>query len=82
MKSLWISLVLAFLFISSVQAADMEISITIPEAKVQRVLDGYEVDNLADLRDSIIIEIRQHIINREYKKAIGVARDGLEDITF
>ena len=54
---------------------DTIITITIPEAKLQRVLDGYNVDNEIDLKNTIVDEIKQHIRQTEYKKAIKTARD-------
>ena len=60
--------------------ADINLTITIPEAKAQRVLDGYGVDNETDLKASIIAEMKQTITQAEYKKAIKTSRDGITDL--
>ena len=55
--------------------ANTIITITIPEAEAQRVLDGYGVDNAIDLKALIIEEIKQKVKNTEYKNSIREARD-------
>ncbi len=59
----------------------MEIKITIPKEKEQRVLDGYDVDNAADLKLAIISGMEEHIGMREYKKGIATVRESLTKFT-
>lgn len=53
----------------------MEITIIIPQAKEQRVLDSYEVDNEADLKAKIIRTIKRRVEETEYE----IAKEEIKD---
>ncbi len=53
----------------------MEIKIIIPANLEQRVLDGHEVDNAADLKIVVIQNMKQTVLQREYKQRLRTAQD-------